>query len=426
MDYIKQIHDYADGTLENEYEEQLFMQIAGNEELRTELKQNLFIKDAVRNDSAAFNPSPESTLKIFNKLGFTKPDFIAGFPNNIGSPAKLNFWQKFGQGITGGFIGALTMLLLFLLLFKNSGNNNTGNEQNNNNKAEISSNNQIPVVKSYENLNNNNNNNKINNNTQSQNNTSSGTRVIYKPVYIYVPEKNNSSENNDDNSDNKVMDNIQNGNSINNEQALNKFNNVRYSNLPNGNYLSGHSNSIQFLNSKFPEIQNKPDYVFAKNERIGLSLEISGQQYWFSQSPTINPSHYANFNNTSASLLYSFDNHFSAGIDVREENFYQVYTGIDSNYIYQYQQQPNFTSFGLLLRYKFGNLFWNINPFAQMYGGINQAGFINRIMAGFELEPYEYISFLFGLEYSNLSYHHNNLQFNSTKYGFNYGVSVKF
>ena len=49
------------------------MSLSASEEMRTELKQQLAIRNAVRSDIKALTPKAESTLRIFSELGFTAP-----------------------------------------------------------------------------------------------------------------------------------------------------------------------------------------------------------------------------------------------------------------------------------------------------------------------------------------------------------------
>ncbi|MFW5701359.1 MAG: anti-sigma factor family protein, partial [Bacteroidota bacterium] len=65
MDYTKLIHEFVDGTLSPEHEEELFASLRSNDELRSELKQQMAIKSAVRSDTKAFTPSAASTMAIF-------------------------------------------------------------------------------------------------------------------------------------------------------------------------------------------------------------------------------------------------------------------------------------------------------------------------------------------------------------------------
>jgi hypothetical protein len=73
MDYTKTIHDFLDGSLESSEEENLFLLLSNDDDLRSELKQQLAMKDAIKSDTKAFSPSAASTMAIFSALGFATP-----------------------------------------------------------------------------------------------------------------------------------------------------------------------------------------------------------------------------------------------------------------------------------------------------------------------------------------------------------------
>ena len=92
-----------------------------------------------------------------------------------------------------------------------------------------------------------------------------------------------------------------------------------------------------------------------------------------------------------------------------------------------YQQQPNFTSVGLLMRYS--NQSYNvfgIYPYLQAYAGGTNVGPIGRMLLGLRYSPYKGIIFHLGAEYSNLWYQHQNKDYQTAKYDLNYGLSFEF
>jgi hypothetical protein len=95
--------------------------------------------------------------------------------------------------------------------------------------------------------------------------------------------------------------------------------------------------------------------------------------------------------------------------------------GIINNYF----QQPNFVTYGGILRYQYEALDW-LYPLGQLTLGGNKAGFVYRGMLGFEISPYEKIGFIMGFEYNGMIFKHLDEQFKANKYGFIYGVSLKF
>jgi hypothetical protein len=159
-------------------------------------------------------------------------------------------------------------------------------------------------------------------------------------------------------------------------------------------------------------------------EQIGLSLEVRGSQYWNFEKEYISPFKSAMFNNTSLSLYYNLLDNFAIGGEVRQENFYQKYNSPAGDTIFQ--QQPNFTTFGVNFRYTIPYDFWGIEPMIQLNVGANNAGITGRIMPGLKYTPYRDLTFIIGGELSGLRFHHKNEPFYSYKFGLNYGVMVNF
>ena len=68
MEYNELLYDFVDGTTDVSQEQALFAELAGSEELRSDLKQLLAIRLAVQNDTKAYIPPDSSTLSLFSSL----------------------------------------------------------------------------------------------------------------------------------------------------------------------------------------------------------------------------------------------------------------------------------------------------------------------------------------------------------------------
>ena len=160
-------------------------------------------------------------------------------------------------------------------------------------------------------------------------------------------------------------------------------------------------------------------------QELGLTAEVTANQYWSFPKATVGYSSTPLFNNTSVALMYKMDDDLSAGIDLRQEYFYQEYEGFENGTKYRYMQHPNYLSCGLTAKLRFMD-FDHINSFAQVYVGGNQAGPIGRLMYGMEINPSNNYSFILGVEGSLLVYHHSDQYFYSPKIGMHYGIAFDF
>lgn len=455
MDYNDLIQDFVDGSIEPNKEEELFLLLSNNDEMRSELKQVLAIKEAVKNDKKAYTPAPESTMKIFNTLGFQAPIPEAPIPVTPKTNIFSNlFNSKYSQGIIGGFIAAATTAIIILSLmpwnsdfnsqYSNYDNNlqnnipytsnfNNDNYHNNNNNNDITSSN------NYGNSNPDINNSKMNSSTSNftlkdsnayKNTKTEKIRTIIKYVYI----KNDS---------NTKQDNIIVSDTINEENTF--VNN-------NGNVIIKSSQSTlaniaqlfiakPFANERFNSNQNTiPEFgiILAPTFESGLfnevsnstnwAFEFSGNQAWNFPEASISPKTLQIFNNISLALTYKLNTDLFIGLEYRRETFFQEYLGLDSDgELYIYEQQPNFSTYSATVRYIPEVLqFSIIKPFSQLSIGANKAGPVGRAMLGFEIAPYPALSFILGIEGSHLRFYHNNNNFNTSKIGINFGAKFGF
>jgi len=407
MDYTDIIQDYIDGSLPAGGEEQFFMVLSGNEELRTEFRQQLAIKEAIVGDKKAFTPAPESTMKVFSALGFVPPTVAPVPPTSVAPAATAvktaGFFSKYAQTILGGLVSTVATAVVVLWLINpmiyGDKNVSAGNKTIVSQTVPQSN---VPVVSS----------------TATENNIPAApapqrTRTIVK--YVYIEKQNESKEN--------VVQNIAVSpeKHENNSLSLSQPVILTQKNISLSNVSSSRPSGIPLTFNLTPLSE------LISFDKLHFTIESQGSSPWNLQKATINPSQFANFNNSQLGLFYHFNDKLSAGIDVRQETFYQVYEGKDElGRPWRYEQQPNFTAFGATLRYKIADITDWLSPIGQVYLGGTKAGFVSRGMAGAEIRPYYGVSFTIGLEYSDLVYKHQSNIFNAGKIGLKYGMGISF
>lgn len=110
MSYEQLLHDFVDGSLDYHGEMTLFSELQSNEGLRRELKLLMLMQKAARHDVKAFTPAPESHDAIFARLGFS-PGLVEGAAQGTHAGSG----GSFGTGLVGGIIGALMVGMIVLL-----------------------------------------------------------------------------------------------------------------------------------------------------------------------------------------------------------------------------------------------------------------------------------------------------------------------
>lgn len=421
MENIQSILDFMDGTLGATAEQELFTNLTYSEELRAELKYQISIRDVVLSDAKALSPSPQSTLNIFQTLGFTTP--VANLASTTGGAVlssgdainKVSFWTKYGSTIGFSLLSAITTAVIFFIFFKPMGNLNINNSSINP-TGEISINKNIleskPESMNQQGI------SKIDQKTQN-----TAPRTIIK--YIYIKDHNNEK------TDTYPKDNLiskQDGNLIQVPSATNIINRIDNSvicnqsivkiNKDNNEIYSGQQLLGEITYNKLSESPIQSDKDFR--------IELKNSEIWSLPKANIAPSEYSKFNKMNASFIYQFNKTIAAGIELKQETFFQTFTGVDSlGNTYRYEQQPNLTTIGLAIRLNLGS-YGIFSPVVQISTGLNRAGLTAGGMLGAEFEAYPGLSFIFDTDFSNLFYKHQSKTFNSSKIGFNYGLSFKF
>lgn len=414
MEYSELIHDLTDGTLATEKETELFHNLAQNDELRSELKQQLAIKSAIKNDYKAFTPAASSTMNIFSTVGFAPPapapmagtDSVAGAATAVKS---AGFWAHYGSAIVTGVVATLTTAVVAYYIFQPR--ILALNSENQKLSAQLSSGKikkEIPVVTSV-------------------GNSGSDTKLFSsnKPVikYIYVTKESDDAALNAPKAIEKV---ITTPNEI--TESIQVFVPDK-SSFVSGKF--GYNGFDRNINERYSQLSVVPlDFsdLIKISKDLGLTVELKKLENWFDISPTISPKNFSKFNNTSLTLLYEAIQGLQVGGELRQETFFQKFTGLnDKGEKFRYEQQPNFTSYTVILRYfnKEYNLL-GIYPILQGTAGGTNVGYLGRMMGGIGYSPYPGLTFILGAEASGLFYKHKNESFNSWRYDLNYGISFGF
>ena len=421
MNYEELIYEFLDGSLESGTEEQLFMSLSASEEMRTELKQQLAIRNAVRSDIKALTPKAESTLRIFSELGFTAP-IPAPTPAPI--PAPVGFWTRFA-GLMGkntsnlitGVASSVATAVMMIMLVK-SGIVNFGNE-NNSAKNYTKS---IPVTDSREIQHSNNSINLLANDKKSDNNNikTQEPKIIYK--YIYLTNDSNNNDNQDVPA--KVIDDVKDKTELI---------------TSNSDFAKSHPLAINTLERKFNGFnesnlisKNIPEsfnlYDLSNPDKITrFALELNRSTYFYNSQEKIAQSNPQFLNNYAIAGSYKFNEEVQVGFEYRNENFYQKFEGFDSENLYSYEQNPNIDCFSLKLKYAPEYLnFSMFKPFVQTSLGGSKIGPVGRLMLGSKIIVFDNISFLISSDYSVLGFTHNKNWFLASKWGLQIGFGYDF
>lgn len=389
MEKYEEFDAYIDGGLSAESESAFFIKLASDDEMRLKLKQMMDIRNVIASNTSIFTPPAESTSKIFSALGIHQPAAVStGF--NYKKAAKYALTLFLGMLLTSAVYYFLVPAKEVTRII----NRNTVTDENNHDSK---SNGLInyPVVSSKDISD-------LSFKSASLKNQKVPENVLIEPI--------DKSETN-----NAVNINQQNEN----ESDIVGINNSKPEFV--SELLSGWR---QREIIRFAPIVN--DFEAINPSGGKFRLELFGSQYFLLPQPEISPARYSLFNNNGLAALWEIDDELSAGLEIRQETFYQEFWGMNRfGIIEKYYQQPNFTTISLIGKYYFAD-FSNFKPYLQANLGANRGGYVYRGTAGLEFSPYDYIGFLLAFEYSKLLFYHADNWFDSEKVGIKYGVKVKF
>lgn len=422
MDYLSLINDFIDGEMEANSEDKLFYELASNRKLRTDLKQFIDFEKAVESEIDIFQASPEATRAIFGALNIDNINDTPDRPGKNNKTGAAAFLKRYSQGLTGALLSALITAIIFILCINPgteireiekkiyisspassyTNHNITGGNDDKSTAAEID--NETPFARSKKSMN------------------RHGNPLNTAAVGSNLRANSNLAKN--EGIDNKSK---QEANLKTEPDKLMKELDISPS---NDNTLSHSSLLTRGGSVNLPIFDSYGDSpLFAKDnnetELIGIDVEIKGADYWNVDKATVSKSTEPAFENMSIAVLFELSNNLSIGANIRQEFFFQDYNGELGDDQYRFEQNTNYVSYGLIIRYEFLSLN-NLNMISQFYAGANESGPIGRAMLGLTYDFADNLSFVLGAEASRLFYKQSGVDFKTDKLGLHYGVNVKF
>lgn len=408
------ILEYLEGDLNDLQETQLFKELASDKVMRSDFKQQLQINAAVHSDTMAFVPKANTTMNLFSTLGITGAAGVIATGIQAGAPVSstTGFWIANKVAILSSTIAsviAVAVTLFFINpwvggVYNNSNDTSSEYSNNLNNKT-------VPLFFAISD-------DEENNVTKDQHEPTQETKIVYK--YIYRDKPQEEFKNDKINKvETKTIYKIDKASFVDNN-GITEF-------IMNETNSKSYANNLQ-TNDDFSRLSDGGKSSFMPNlsGNNDFTIEAGFSSYVNNQSTNIHPNEYQNFNNMNIALFYNYSSNIAIGIDYRRENFYQKFTGTLLSKTYLYEQQPNFQILTANFRYKpkFMRIGF-VNPFVEIAAGIplihSGAGIIMRpLIIGAEIRPFANFAIIADIDYSIFRYSHQNIFFNSDKFGFHF------
>lgn len=399
MNEINKVLEFLDGDLGQMEERELFLNLSENEALRTQMRQIYSVNYSLNRNRNYFSPSAESTMGLFGKLGFSgkyldnkdskRPGIMPWFFDNLLNKSAL-------IGAIIAFLATSAGFILFDYL-----NSKDSAPEAKYAAHSIFDNNDFAG------------NNKVAESIVTKELNQKQEQPIVKYVYL-------TKESGNDNKNNLTEKNIENKN-LEQENSL-----VKPEQKPDTIDKNTEPESKPLIIK--PEQDNHdllPDLAEAKKD-YKYEIEYRGAYYRNLPKETIQPSQLAYFDNYSLAFLFKLYDGLYVGPEIRQEKFFQEFKDFtDFGMPATYQQQPNFTTLNLMLRYSSSKVI-GINPMVQVETGYARTGWVNRIAAGFGINLSDNLEIIALGEYSHFLFNNNNSIYNTQKIGILYGLNYKF
>lgn len=428
MSEFEKINSFVEGELDASQEQELFNEMATNEEMRSEFKNLLAISAAVKNNRNAFTKDNKSKKAVFAALGLSIPvaDAVTGGVATTAAGAAVGYGYK-SLMATGVISAVVTAILLWGIGTGEVKESKTINADYLTQQLVVEIPIETPVVSSKE--------VKVYNSDMKYKAMYERAMIVNNSLQQQLSEYSANAKEKDaiiarQSSEIAALSNevhILQGNLTMNKSD---YQELSQKNKENKKLISELGTTTLILKEQLSsmKIDNniEPMLLQPRNGTSSWSAEWKGSQTFNTNSYKIDKTDLSQFNNNSISIMYNFKNGFSVGSELRQETFLLEFTGKDVNDInFLYRQEPNFTTLSFLGRYSY-DMSTIIDPVAQFTFGGNKIGVVGRLMGGFMYSPYQNLNMIFGLEYNNMSFQYQGDRFNSGKLGINYGVSVQF
>jgi len=183
----------------------------------------------------------------------------------------------------------------------------------------------------------------------------------------------------------------------------------------NKNDVANRLNPIYFISDKY-------------NEEQVITLSIRGLSSENLNDFNLKVENVQKINDFTVGIYYNLNSYFKLGMEAGQENFNLIYESLNGIYIEKiYQTQSNtWIGFSGELKYCPISDLEQVSHYNRLTLGATNIGAISRFETGLTFELDKRFEMVFGANYINLVYGHQDNFYTSGKYGFVYGINFNF
>ncbi|MDT3741113.1 MAG: hypothetical protein RO257_16615 [Candidatus Kapabacteria bacterium] len=405
MDTIEKYIRFIGKDLPVEEEAKLFSALSSDESLRSSLRSFIALEKLSGKIVHSKVTPTHLTQGIYNKLGYVVPAAVAS--NAAASLAKGSALALFLRGrlFTGIVSGIGGMMATFLLFVNTDLSGLTNNKSQVPLYAKTKSEKSIDGVQS------------LRNNVFGKNknlNSYSDVQFATKPNKTVNSNSVNSPANENEYLEEQLLT-LVNQSEIAKDNASNTQNDI----AKNTKQLP-----TEFIESNVPAFDT---IYIIRSYDSKFRFEFKNAPSWSFDNEVVQPGYISKYNNLDISILFPLDKTFHIGAEFRQETFHVRYNTVLANSDpAEVLQNPNLSTYSVIVRYSPFNFSQTIKPFGQISAGFNSVGLISRELLGIEVLLFDNMYMMGGLEFSQFGFTHKSDWYNSNKYGIIYGLGVKF
>ena len=407
------LHLLVDGELDSSQEATLYNALASNDELKTQMRELLAIRESVHNDIEAYSTPASATRNVFTALGFAPLETMPVQAPTVIQPAAT-FMSRLISKMWAPALSAIGASLLTALLFMNH------------NKASVNYTvpNNFPVISSYGENTLRNDNGTIKNNSIIKNKIvhskfkgKSAGQVIaqnFEPIAVeQEPVLNQQPVIEEENNSDNTMP-------VNSLLAQSNIDNMTYQPQVKSDY------GTQIFNPANSKVLNSAG---ASSKDLGISFHIRGISAASYPSVNVNSEAPTMLSNIGLGLYTHLYKNLKIGYELGQEPFGLWYYNTDGINTIPLGKNPILLWSGISILGTFGDKLPYLGygqPYAQIILGGTEIGPLGKGIVGLQFNPYNSFGFQFGLEGSLLIYRNQSNWFFTKKLGITYGMFINF
>jgi len=429
--YSELLNQLLDGELEQSSEANVFSELANNDELRSEFRDILKLKDTIKHDNVAFATPLNTTTALFSSLGFSSVLTSDAGPSVVNTSANVATNAALRKVFVPLITSVASILITFLLLQNYYGSQI--DELTKQNQSLISKSNNYPrTINNLIENNQNKENEKLAQNSFNEHNKSNtkqnsvfNKNITSKESEQLIVTKNDLTnptviltETTDIPKENLNKEVI----SAKPDILINESNSVVRNNSIFNNFPNTQTPLLPVFNDKYLEDNENESYF---NHYCIMFRTLNSYSF---PSTNIESQNHIFFTNMSIAGLISFSKHHKFGIEVGQESFPQVFDNEEDGYEYTIEQNPTLACVGFIYRTEFSGLDFlgGVEPFTQVFLGTTKYGPLGKFILGGQYITKNGLGGFIGLEGSALLYKNQQRNYSTKKIGLTVGLSYNF